>query len=281
MKTLLAVLLLAGCAFADTKFRNANVDVGPVTILNCVADGGLTCARPVSTGRGDLSCTPASETDTGCVSLGEQNMGRGIKHFAARIDVDGGIVATSRIYGTEFTATSGNYVGPTRSDGGIGYMSFPSSGLVSFPNSVGVSTASGTSLAQVGHLCGYLSAIPPLAAYDGVIDFGASRFVAPAQFLRLSAMVLLSGFGDGGFAHDGGVPSIRLQVWDQTAFTVLCEKEVPCNVSTGANGVACALDGGARVTAADDIYLRASGSNCLQLPLLNLCGEYGGQPSGP
>ncbi len=302
MRTLfLVAILVVGCARADTVLKNAGSSLGPIISLDCSADAGLFCQRPIGTSGGKLSCATATTNTLGCVSTGAQNF-TGTKTFNgstvldggvmvngptwidagtfinAALIVDGGVTAKSAIVGLQFKATNGFYVFATRADGGVAYLEGDDpSGKISTGR--GFYVGAGPSIPQVAHLDGYLAATPPLALYDGTVDFAGSRFVAPAQFLRLSAMVLLTGFGDGGTNHDGGVvQSLRVQVYNANTTAVLCEKEVACNVVTGLTAISCAVDGGALVATSDDIYLRAGFNNCTLYPLMNVSAEYGGLP---
>lgn len=74
MKRLLVIAFgLAAClVWADTKWRNGNTtDLGFVTTVNCVKDGGLLCTRDAGS-IGDIRCMNATATETGCVTPGDQ-----------------------------------------------------------------------------------------------------------------------------------------------------------------------------------------------------------------
>lgn len=104
MRILLALLVIvAPACFAQSLLKNAGARLGPVTSLDCAADGGLTCARTATTGTGRLYCSAASATETGCVTTGTQTFS-GVKDFKALSD--GGValsvysdgIYTERIY---------------------------------------------------------------------------------------------------------------------------------------------------------------------------------------
>lgn len=91
MRSPLFLLLLASVAAADPVLRNAGTRLGPVVQLDCSADGGIACARTASTGTGKLSCNPATATEKGCVSVGDQI-------FTGTKTVDGGLNVAGPLY---------------------------------------------------------------------------------------------------------------------------------------------------------------------------------------
>lgn len=295
MKTaLLSLLLVVGCAHADTILKNAGTTVGPINTLECNLDGGLVCTRAPGGTTGKLTCATASQTTSGCVSTGNQDWS-GTKTIngglavngAVWIDagtvinstlrVDGGLTVKSGVSALGYTATGGTYFGNTRVDGGVGYLDFGDpTGKPGFPLSPGLTVMSGISLAQVGHLGGFRRA----GAIGGRVVVTGSRFMGPAQFLRLSGTVVTAGVSDGGLQVDGGASqSFFIGIYNLTTGQMLCtSSDKQCQLTPGFFGGACAADAGARVAAADDIELTVYDADCLISPEINISAEYGGLP---
>lgn len=77
MKTrapLLLLLLVPVAVLADVDLYRAGTRIGPVVSINCTADAGLTCVRDGGTSMGQLSCSPASTVETGCMTPGTQSI---------------------------------------------------------------------------------------------------------------------------------------------------------------------------------------------------------------
>lgn len=135
MKTLAPLLLLPLLVFADVGMNNAGTYVGGVKDINCVADGGLWCARDAGTAMGQISCSPASSVETGCVTPGAQTWA-GTKTLSGDVrligHVHGSLTAcSSGVKGTWQTCTTHN--APVFCNGTSNVEMLGSNSLETFP----------------------------------------------------------------------------------------------------------------------------------------------------
>lgn len=80
---LLSLLFATAAIAGDVLLKNDNANLGPVTSINCLRDGGIGCARDAGS-VGTLYCQSANPVSTGCITPGAQTIG-GVKSFASPI----------------------------------------------------------------------------------------------------------------------------------------------------------------------------------------------------
>lgn len=300
-------LALVAALLGDVGLKNAGTTIGPVTAIDCPADAGVFCARTTGTSVGKLSCAAASPSNTGCITphdqvlagkktidagfvvMGETTLSGatvngnllvdGGASIAGGLVVDGGITARSRIYGSEITATAGNFVGATGADGGIPRLTMVGTNAASL-NTTGLVVAEGVSLPQTSSIGG--TAIGGLGTGGFRRLIGGKRFGAPAQLNRLSGTIQRAGNGDGGLAADAGVTqTFFIEVYNETAGASLCFSALKsCSLSVGSFSNACGFtaDGGAYIATSDDVRLTIHDTDCLNPPTINIDAEYLGIP---
>lgn len=302
----LTLALLTSCAFADTALKNAGVTIGPVTGLDCVADGGVFCARTTGTSVGKLSCAAASATNTGCITPRDQVlagkktidggfvvMGEtvltgalvsgnltvdGGQYISGGLVVDGGIDAHGALVAQQLKTRGGVVVGAIGADGGIPLLTMNGTNAASL-NTTGLVLASGVSIAQGAPMSGYSPGGLGQGAFRKTINGG--RKLWPGQLSRLSGTVAAIGNGDGGLAADGG-PTQQwfLEVYNETAGTSLCVSSLKaCDLPAGGMfGISCgiAADAGGTWVAQDDVVLTIHDIDCLRAPGVNVEAGYVG-----
>lgn len=84
--------LVAAVALADTDWRNANAEIGPVKAVNCAPDAGLYCSRDAGS-VGNIRCLGATATEPGCVTPSAQTLA-GDKTFNGDVRIVGHVHAS-------------------------------------------------------------------------------------------------------------------------------------------------------------------------------------------
>lgn len=241
MKHALVLTLLAFSCLADTGWKNANVNLGPVIRVDCTSDGGIYCTRTASSAQGNLRCANATKAEIGCVTPSAQEWA-GDKTLQANM--------RAQKFGG---ADGGNFV----------------------------KLPTGISLPQSGSICANSYALTGQGANSRMIGGSqmrsAGQFVQLTGVLSVPGVPDGGVSADGGTqSYTVDVYDFTTSKLLCSGNEVDCAHAVnPFGWSVDNCG---RVDGGALFAVDDYVYLRINDVSCLRPPVVNVCAEYQGLP---
>lgn len=265
MRKILLLSLFACVAFGDPTFKNAGTRLGPVGIVDCSADGGVSCTRTAATGTVNMRCSSASATELGCVSTSAQTLA-GTKAFT-------GGVRTTNLGGV---------------DGGVYAKLSDDSSLIAHGawgvfQPYGAVPVGGSSSGSVLGIMGALNGLSPGQGLQSSITVAGVYGSAVTNGLNIDG---------GSVSTDGGSKGfwLNLLAIDDAGTRVLCTEFKVCEGGIGPfHPVSlndCGMDGGGRVNRGGNVFLTATyvnvdGSAMLPdcaTPAVNYTVNYTGLP---